>query len=197
MKACGCVFPSEKRGRSAFVPHLFPPFTGMRSHHQPESIRRQWSQNLNPFPLQNTQRLIKPHTNFSCDTSWCICNKCPESSGFGKRRKDVQPCTLNIKYLNTFAFPLSSYLSHVICFLTMWTLFEVLSSPGCVFTEPRGHRWGLWVLLKELGGRLFPLFFLERNYTHIILHILQFWFCDLELTSIFEENTKKKERKRI
>lgn len=61
--------PLWEGGQISFPsPPLLPPFRGMRSHQRADSIWRQWSPNLNPFPLQSTQRLTKRHTNFSCDT---------------------------------------------------------------------------------------------------------------------------------
>lgn len=89
-----------------------PSFTGMRSHPQADRWA-QWSQNLNPFILQRTQSLIKAHTNFPCGTQWHICNKYLGSFGFGRRRKDVQPGTLNIWICLPFLCPLTLHMSFV------------------------------------------------------------------------------------
>lgn len=114
VRACGCEFPVEKRGRSALVPRLFPPSTGMRSHHQADSIETPWPHNLNPFPLQSIQRLIKAHTQpFLVILKDLFVTNVLEALGLGGGEKNVQPCTLNIKYLNMFAFVLLPFIYHL------------------------------------------------------------------------------------
>lgn len=162
LKACGCKF-TEKRGQASV--HSTP----VPSLHRNEKPPPGWQYmgtvipKLKPLSSSENPKLSQRTHKLSL---WYLVMYLQQISGKLQIWEEEKRCAaLYIKYLNTFAFPLSSYLTYVICFLTMWTLFEILSSPACVFTErePCGHRWGLWTLLKGLRGRLFLLFSLEEK----------------------------------
>lgn len=46
------------------------------------------------------------------------------------------------------------------------------------------------------GKELISPLFLRKGTIPILSYVLQVWFCDLELISLFEEQGKKKGRKR-
>lgn len=162
LKTCGCKL-TEKRGQTCV--HSVPVPSLHRTEEPPPDWQHMGTVIPKPKPLYSSEN---PKLNQSTHklSLWHLMPYLQQIHGKLWIWEEEKRCAaLYIKYLNMFAFPLSSYFTYVICFLTMWTLFEVLLSPACVFTErkPCGLKGSLWMPLKGLRRRLFLLFSLEEK----------------------------------
>lgn len=162
LKMCGCK-STEKRGQTCV--HYIPVPSLHRNEESPPGWQYMGRVIPKPKPLHSSEN---PKLNQSTHklSLWYSATYLQQISGRLWIWEEEKRCAAwYIKYLNMFAFPLSPYLTYVICFLAKWTLFEVLWSSACVFTEREacGHKWGLCMLLKGLRWRLFLLFSLEEK----------------------------------